>query len=327
MLLLTCFLCAATGYGQKIESEIGYNYTIKKGDTLWDISKQFFDTPMKWPDLWKENPQITNPHWIYPGNLIHLYHDEKKVNSKLLDKEKRETLRREDEKEIPYLLFEPIDRIGFVRDKAKSPSGIIFKVENDKQLICVGDIVYIRKQGMDSFQPGAKFTVYRTIHLGKGVKRTTYRGFQHYLTGVVKIIHEKPRYAVARVIKSYRSIQISDMVMPYQKRSAKIAVKENRIEIDGKIIGSEEQQTIFGAYTIAFIDKGIQDGIDAGQTYDIYYQKKARLNPEDKDNTFLEPIKTGNFIVLHVEKKTATVLITRSDKTIEPGAKFKSAIQ
>jgi hypothetical protein len=47
-------------------------YTIKKGDTLWDISAKFLKDPFLWPKLWERNPYITNPHWIYPGNPIQL---------------------------------------------------------------------------------------------------------------------------------------------------------------------------------------------------------------------------------------------------------------
>ena len=47
-------------------------YTVKKGDTLWDISGMYLEAPWLWPDLWEVNPSIENPHLIYPGDRISL---------------------------------------------------------------------------------------------------------------------------------------------------------------------------------------------------------------------------------------------------------------
>ena len=45
-------------------------YVVKKGDTLWDISAHFLKSPWLWPRLWQANPQVKNPHLIYPGDLV-----------------------------------------------------------------------------------------------------------------------------------------------------------------------------------------------------------------------------------------------------------------
>lgn len=71
MVLIISFFFALSSFAQE-KKEGEEIYTIKQGDTLWDISSKFLKDPFLWPKLWQRNPYITNPHWIYPGQPIRL---------------------------------------------------------------------------------------------------------------------------------------------------------------------------------------------------------------------------------------------------------------
>src|SRR5258708_38922059 len=52
------------------EGGAGTQHTVQKGDTLWDLSQRYLGSPWYWPKVWSYNPEIANPHWIYPGNVV-----------------------------------------------------------------------------------------------------------------------------------------------------------------------------------------------------------------------------------------------------------------
>jgi hypothetical protein len=58
-----------------IKADAPTSYVVKKGDTLWDISNLFLDKAWLWPELWRNNVQIENPHLIYPGDILRLRYE------------------------------------------------------------------------------------------------------------------------------------------------------------------------------------------------------------------------------------------------------------
>ncbi|MBW1694741.1 MAG: LysM peptidoglycan-binding domain-containing protein, partial [Deltaproteobacteria bacterium] len=130
-----------------VEHESGFYYTVQEGDTLWDLSQRFSDSPWIWPDLWQENKQIPNPHWIYPGERIRLFHREgvKSFAPKTVEVEKEAAVEVETPKEQPYSYYSPINKVGFMRKTPVSPRGIISQVKDNKQMVSVGDLVYVKQ--------------------------------------------------------------------------------------------------------------------------------------------------------------------------------------
>jgi hypothetical protein len=320
-MMVPVFPLLAEETGETIEQEAGFYYTVKKGDTLWDLSERFGDSPWLWPDLWKENTQIPNPHWIYPGNRIRLFRKE------WVQTIEKEAVQPVAQPEPVYFAFKDIDMVGFIRKEPVKPSAVIFKVKENVKMISTGDLVYLRKEAGAEFVPGSRYTAYRTLEPIKDEKTREFIGIQHYITGIVEVVKEEPQFVVAKIVQSFRPIYVADKVMPYTRRISRIPLIKSTEGILGNIISSEENQQIFGDHTVAFIDKGINDGIKVGQVYQLFYQDEAIVNPKSKERVLLTPTDAGNILVLHTEETTSTVIVTNAKDPLEPGAKIRSFIE
>jgi hypothetical protein len=308
---------------QTASNETGFYYTVQKGDTLWDISQKFFNDPELWPDLWGQNQELSNPHWIYPGDLLHIFMRGGKIYVEKVDSIPTGPATRA---EPPYFLYSAIDKVGFIRKPAVTPSGMVFQIMDGKVMAGTGDTIYIRQENSD-LPVGSRFLLYRTfgpIEDPFNEKATV--GTQHYFTGVAEVTRQEAGYVLAEVVESYRTIQIDDRAMPFEEKSQKIYLPENTPQISGTVLRSEERMELMGEFTIAFIDKGRQDGVEEGHQFQVYSQERLKLRADDKETTLMPPKKLGTLLVLHTEQNTATVVVLTSTTEFGPGTKFSTTL-
>ena len=318
-----------------VEHEAGFYYTVQKGDTLWDLSDHFFDSPWLWPELWQENDQIPNPHRIYPGERIRLYQKEGS-DTFTLTPPKKEVVVEEAavEKEMPkepveetvYFYYPALDQVGFITKDEIIPLATIFDIKDKQRLVDTGDIVYLSfdAENADKLQRGSLFTVYRRMDPSPDKKINRQYGKQYYIVGKVEITKKEADYVVGLVVGAYREIHGGDFILPYERRSPKIPLVPSTPGIDGKLLIAEEHSKMIGDYTIAFIDKGSEDSILVGQQYHVYHQQEG---VKDKKKILYSPIDYAKFIVLHTEKNVSTVLMTQTDVAVEPGASFRTPVE
>jgi LysM domain-containing protein len=328
---------------EKVEQKAEFYYTVKKGDTLWDISKHFFDSPWVWPGLWSNNKQIPNPHLIYPGNRIRIYQEEgvikivqappeedvpepePEVEPEVIEQPEPEVLAEEPEKKGPSFWYSKIEWVGFVREKAAVPYGKIFKIKDKRVLVSKGDIVYIKQRKgteVPELIPGGLYTIYEQME--KPVKDSVtgkFVGIQHYIKGVLEvteILQEEPDViAEGKVSKSFRAIKEGDFLISYKRRAQDVTLSQSVEGIEGRLLASEEGISVFAQDSIAFIDKGHVDGVKPGQEYVIFYQEMTK--------PVVKNVEIGTFMVLHTEENTSTVIIRKSTRGIKPGFMFRAA--
>lgn len=74
LIACACLAVAALAAQAQVQLKNGHpgSYTVRRGDTLWSIAARFLDQPWRWPELWQDNPQVRDPHRIYPGDTLTL---------------------------------------------------------------------------------------------------------------------------------------------------------------------------------------------------------------------------------------------------------------
>ena len=127
------------------------HYVVKRGDTLWDIAGRFLQKPWLWPEIWQANPQIRNPHLIYPGDVISLaYLDRVAV---------QEGPRTESPvNAVPLAEVEPfLKNLRVVSTIDNLP--YVVGLEDNRMRGIEGHVAYVR--GLENAQPGQRYMVVR----------------------------------------------------------------------------------------------------------------------------------------------------------------------
>lgn len=138
-------------------------YVVKRGDTLWDIAGRFLQRPWLWPEIWQANPQIRNPHLIYPGDIISLAY---------LD---RVGLQRgpggDPINAVPLGEIEPFLKDLRVVDSLEGLPYVV-GLEEDRLRGSNGQVAYVR--GLDGIAPGQRYLVVRPEKRYRHVDRSGY---------------------------------------------------------------------------------------------------------------------------------------------------------
>ena len=144
---------ATYAVAQEFRGDHPDTYVVRRGDTLWDIAGRFLKRPWLWPEIWQANPQIANPHLIYPGDVISLAY---------LDRLGLQPGPRTGAPitAIPLSDVEPFLKDLRIYDRIDTFPYVV-GLEEDRLRTVQGQIAYVR--GMPGVQPGQRFAVLRPV--------------------------------------------------------------------------------------------------------------------------------------------------------------------
>lgn len=293
------------------QQDTGFYYTIQKGDTLWDLSKKFYDSQWDWPGLWGINKKIRNPHWIYPGNTIRVYL-KPELTKQPPEKIKLSAI-------ATRFNYPAIHNTGFIKKEQVPALGTVLREKEGNIMMSTDDIVYIRPTGQAPFITGHRYQIYSTAQVDQAIGTGRYIGIKHLIKADLEIIEVNSQYVAGKIKKAYRDVESGDLVMDFYARQPSIEVNEHPEPVDAVLLCSEDNNVMINDYRIAFINKGTEDNIRSGNIYTIKRGKETESVYDIKTGLDIAPVASGRLIVLHTEPSSATVMVLSSIQDIHPG--------
>ncbi len=305
-------------------------YTVKKGDTLWDISGTFLNSPWLWPEIWHVNPQIENPHLIFPGDLIKLVY---------LDGQPRLTVERtlkmvpgngttklspsirvqQTEEAISSI---PLDKIeAFLsRSRVVEPGvleGAPYMLAGQQQHVIVGagDRAYAR----GIFDP--QFTNYSIYRRGDAFKDPITKellGVYAQGIGTVSVVAVEKEIATLDVVRTYEEVRAGDSLLPSEDRSVDSVFMPSApdVDIEAQIIAVEGGVTQVGKLDVVIINRGEREGLQIGNVLAIYKAGEVVTDRVRGGSVALPDERAGLMMVFRTFEKMSFALVLEADRAL-----------
>jgi hypothetical protein len=293
-------------------------YTVVKGDTLWDISGRFLRDPWRWPDVWHVNPQIENPHLIYPGDIIEMTYVDGKprlrlvrgTDVKLSPKVRTSPL----EGAIPTI---PLDAIypflsrPYVVDKEELDAAPYVVEFDDEHLVAgAGQKVYVRSvETTDEIA----FDVVRPGDAYRDAETNEILGYEALYVGSAKLTRTGDP-ATLLLTSTEQEVLIGDRLL--------VSIKDEPIdafypkapdsEISGSIISVVNGVDQIGQYHVVVLDRGASDGLQVGDVLAVEHRGEVvrdDVSPSRWDKVKLPDEKAGHLMVFRTFDRVSFGLI------------------
>lgn len=270
----------------QLKPDAPQSYVVKKGDTLWDISSLYLASPWKWPELWSWNPQIQNPHLIYPGDMLALQYGangepQLKLVKGVVKLSPQVRLETKDVNAIPTIALHIIEpflghELSIVESEIDSSAlPMVLGSNNNVKINTKGQLLYTK----GNVVVNALYGIYRRGEDYKSLVSNEVLATKLQLTGVARGVRAGelasglPATILVEQVK--QEIRPGDLLLPLNKGSdlsAQFKMARPDEAISGQIIGSSNPLRFFGKMSVVVLDLGKDDKVTEGHIFDILKQ-------------------------------------------------------
>lgn len=317
-----------SGYSDSLRGDAPDRYVVKKGDTLWDISATFLKQPWYWPEIWHVNPEVQNPHLIYPGDILSLYYVDgqprigiNRGNDVKLSPTIRSTSLANDEPVSIAALRPFMIRPNVVTEEELRNAAHVVGSVDDRMIYGTGDSIYVHK--LQDASIGAKYSIFRPSKKLYSPRRPKeILGYEAiYATDATVVATGSP--STVRLENSKREVLKGDRVMPLEINPADLQFFPHAPppSTRGNVISIFDALSGIAQYQVAVVDLGSRDCLEPGHVLSI--NKSGRLERDEyhrrlRTETDLWDIGSNREIQLP-EEKSGVMLIFRSFEKVSYG--------
>jgi LysM domain len=306
-------------------------HVVRSGDTLWDICFLYFNNPWEWPKIWSYNPEITNPHWIYPGDRVRLYPEGQGPIDVAEPSDVRPAGSGEGEGEDPAELAEldavPLSpprqdgvrlrQLTFVDQDTREASFTIVGAVEERSMLSEGDSVYLAYPSKSPPEEGKRYTVYAETSPVRHPSGPQIIGSYARILGEVQVISVREgKRARAFITDSVDVIERGNKVGALQRTFRTVAPKRNAVDLQGTIVALVGDEQLIGQNQVVFIDKGKDDGLEVGNRMFVVRRGDALESPRSasasvgQDDRRFPARAIGEIMIVEAGKRVSTALVT-----------------
>lgn len=301
---------------------------VQSGDTLWGIASLFLNNPWCWPRVWKPNQNlISNPHWIYPGQMIVLNRLDGTLNLGVSNptataSSHLEPIIRSSQISGPHLpmlsakLQSLLTRTPLVSADALASAPMIREIENDHVIAGKGDSVLVQGE-LGSHE---LFDVFRPDYPLVDPDTRLPLGVAGLNIGRVRLIDRGALSHRFKVTRSDRELRAGDKLVPVSDASPSAMFPHPGKITDGKLVAILHDGRWARMHDMVVVNRGSLHGLDPGSIVHIVRHVRIRPNEKAVSN---QPIQSkqsiGTLLVYKVQEKIALAIIMQARDAISVG--------
>jgi hypothetical protein len=303
-------------------------HVVQKGDTLWSLCSRYYNDPWRWPRLWAANPMITNPHWIFPGDVIRVGEGGAGVAAipaGAPGEAPRPGLmsvnRVNAERGNAVMLRE----LGFIESKDLEDAGTISGSREEKIMLSTGDQAYLRYPPKKPLRPGERYSVFQTDTDNAVVDAETGKtyGYMVRILGDL-VVNQIAENGVARgtLVDTVLPIERGARVSGFVRQFKRIEPRPSNVNLEARVIATFEPNLLLGYGHFVVLNRGKRDGVQIGNRTFVIRRGdgyRSTLEAWEKHDPTAPKEVVGEILVLDVRDNASVAWIARSTKVLKVG--------